>query len=123
MAIVKLLELHDHSIFDIYGFSFSKNSNDNMGNRIAKTFDNFHDISELTDENVAKLCHVLDLDIAINLNGFTSGHRTNIFSFRVAPIQINYLGYPGSLMAPYFDYIIADPTVIPQEIFNFSQKK
>ena len=123
LAIVKLLELHDHSKFDIYGFSFSKKNNDDISNRIMRTFDNFYDVSELTDENVANLCHTLDLDIAINLNGFTSGHRTNVFSFRLAPIQINYLGYPGSLMAPYFDYIIADPVIIPQENFQFFSEK
>jgi predicted O-linked N-acetylglucosamine transferase (SPINDLY family) len=123
LAIVKLLELHDHSIFEICGFSFSQNNNDDISIRIMSTFDDFYDISEMTDENVAQLCHTLDLDIAINLNGFTSGHRTNIFSFRLAPIQINYLGYPGSLMAPYFDYIIADPIIIPQENFQFFSEK
>jgi hypothetical protein len=107
----------------VYGFSLSKKSNDEISNRIINSLDYFYDLSELTEENIANLCHKLDLDIVINLNGYTSGHRTNIFSFRLAPIQINYLGYPGSLMTSYFDYIIADPIIIPQENFQFFSEK
>ena len=77
----------------------------------------------MTDQNVAQLIRQLEVDIAIDLMGFTEGSRTDIFAQRAAPIQINYLGYPGTMGAPYIDYIIADHVVVPLRQQKFYSEK
>jgi protein O-GlcNAc transferase len=71
-------------------------------------------VRESTDAEVASLARDLGIDIAVNLNGITEFSRSKIFALRAAPIQINYLGYPGTMGAGYMDYLIADGTVIPR---------
>ena len=86
-------------------------------------FDGFFDINNKSTEEVVKLSKDLQIDIAINLTGLTANHRTDIFMQRVAPIQINYLGYPGTMGADFIDYIIADKIIIPNNLKkNYSEK-
>jgi protein O-GlcNAc transferase len=113
--IAELFELHDRSQFEIFGFSFGPIVNDEMRQRLLKSFDQFVEVTTKSDIEVAKLSRDLNIDIAVDLTGFTQDARTGLFSHRAAPIQVNYLGYPGTMGADYMDYIIADKTLIPVE--------
>ena len=113
--IAELFELHDRSRFRISAFSFGPDSTGRMRRRLAAGCDEFVDVRERSDAAVAMLARNRDVDIAVDLKGFTQDHRAGIFSRRAAPLQINYLGYPGTMGAPYLDYLIADETLIPHE--------
>jgi predicted O-linked N-acetylglucosamine transferase (SPINDLY family) len=94
-----------------------------MTQRIAAAFDHFTDVSGRTDEEVARLMRAAGIDIAVDLHGFTQGYRTNIFARRPAPIQVNFLGFPGSMGCEYIDYIVADATLIrPEEYGDYAEK-
>ena len=114
--MAELFELHDKSQFELVGFSFGPITNDEMHLRLKKSFDQFIEVGDQSDKEIAKLSRNLNIDIAIDLKGFTQDSRTGIFSYRAAPIQINYLGYPGTMGADYIDYIIADETLIPNHL-------
>ena len=121
--LVQLLELHDRSKFEIIGFSFSPGKNDAMKKRISKTFDKFYDIKLKTDIEIVKLSRNLKIDIAVDLMGFTKYNRFRIFVERCAPIQINYLGYSGTISAKCIDYIIGDKVLIPERLAkDYSEK-
>ncbi len=113
--IAELFEIHDRSQFEIFGFSFGPIVDDEMRQRLIKSFDQFVEVTTNSDVEVAKLSRDLNIDIAVDLTGFTQDARTGIFAHRAAPIQINYLGYPGTMGADYMDYIIADKTLISVE--------
>jgi protein O-GlcNAc transferase len=83
--------------------------------RLQKSFDQFIDASTMSDIEIAQLSRHLKIDIAVDLKGFTQNCRTGIFAYRAAPIQLSYLGYPGTMSTGYIDYLIADKTLIPQE--------
>ena len=120
----ELFEQHDRSQFELYAFSLSKASeSDDMRTRLMKTFDHFIDVDHLSDLEVATLARELGIDIAVDLSGLTLNSRTGIFSYLAAPIQVNYLGYPGTLGTEYFDYIIADEVVIPKDSRDFYSEK
>lgn len=121
--MAELFESHDPNRFEIYGFSFGPNKNDEMHLRLSKTFKQFSHVSNFSDIEIAKLSRELGIDIAVDLKGFTGDSRTGIFALRCAPIQVNYLGYPGTMGAPYIDYIVADQTVIPIDNQNFYSEK
>lgn len=108
-----LFESHDRSKFQTYGISFGPRSTDVIRNRLARSFHEFADVRGLTDRAVAQFMLEREIDIAIDLKGYTDDCRTGIFAHRGAPIQVNYLGFPGTMGASYIDYIIADPHVIP----------
>lgn len=112
--MAELFELHDRSRFEIYAFSFGPDKQDAMSTRISDAFDHFISVRNQSDQAIATLSRTLEIDIAVDLKGHTLDSRPGIFSFRPAPIQVNYLGYPGTSGARYFDYIIADPTLIPE---------
>lgn len=109
-----LFEHHDRSKFEITAFSFGPYRDDEMTRRISSYCDRFLDVSADRSEDIVKLSRDLEIDIAIDLKGFTQGMRLDLFAHRLAPIQINYLGYPGTMSASYIDYIIADKILIPQ---------
>jgi predicted O-linked N-acetylglucosamine transferase (SPINDLY family) len=113
--MAELFELHDKKQFELVGFSFGPIVNDEMRQRLEKSFDQFIDVSNKSDIEIAQLSRDLKIDIAIDLKGFTQNLRTGIFANRASPIQVNYLGYPGTMGADYMDYIIADKTIIPVE--------
>ena len=121
--ISKLLEAHDRQQFMIYAFCFSPKTNDKMQQRIIKAVDEYIPISELQDADIKEICLTRGLDIAIDLKGYTQNSRPSLFTRRCAPIQVSWLGYPGTLAMPSFDYIIADQHVLPiSETNNFSEK-
>ena len=113
--MAELFELHNKSRFELIAFSFGPIIKDEMRNRLEKAFDRFIEVGKKSDVDVAKLSRDLDIHIAVDLKGFTQDSRTGIFAHRAAPIQVNYLGYPGSMGSDYIDYIIADKTLIPIE--------
>lgn len=110
-----MFEAHNRDLFETIAFAFGPepDTNDEMRKRLPSAFDRFIDVRKMSDSEVAKLSRELAVDIAIDRGGFTSHCRTGIFALRAAPLQVSYLGYPGTMGAPYIDYIIADPTVIP----------
>ncbi len=113
--MAELFEQHDKDRFELLAFSFGPSVADRMRSRISAAFDKFIDVRPQSDKEVALMSRSLGVDIAIDLKGFTEGARTGIFSHRAAPIQANYLGYPGTMGADYMDYLIADKTLIPEK--------
>ena len=111
--IAELLELHDRARFEVLGVSFGPDDNSEMRVRLVRAFDQFHDVRAASDRDVAKLLNDLEVDIAVDLKGYTQDCRPEILAHRPAPIQVNYLGYPGTMAAEFFDYIIADKIVLP----------
>lgn len=121
-----VLETHDHHKFEVFAFSYRRGGEEgsSMRNRILDACDRFIDIgSDMSDKDVATLARELELDIAIDLGGITAHNRPGVFAYRVAPIQISYIGYLGTMGAPYYDYLIADPIIIPaKEQASYSEK-
>ena len=113
--MAELFERHDRGRFELVGISYGPDNRDEMRMRLSAAFDHFVDVRTKTDSEAAALSRDLGIDIAVDLKGFTEGARTGTFSRRAAPIQVNYLGYPGTMGAPYIDYIVADPILIPPE--------
>jgi protein O-GlcNAc transferase len=108
-----LFEHHDRSRFAVLGVSFGPDDNSSIRSRLMSSFDQFHDVRFESDRDVARLLHELQVDIAIDLQGHTLKARESILAFRPAPIQVNYLGYPGTMGATFIDYVIADKIVLP----------
>ena len=113
--LAELIELHDKIQFELIGISFGPNQDDEMRIRLQQSFDQLIDASTMSDIEIAQLSRDLKIDIAVDLKGFTQNCRTGIFAYRAAPIQLSYLGYPGTMSTNYIDYLIADRTLIPQE--------
>lgn len=113
--MAELFESHSADKFELYGFSFGPQAQDEMQQRVSRAFDRFIDVSHISDRKVASLSRDLGIDIAVDLKGHTAHSRPGIFAAKCAPIQVNYLGYPGTLGAAYFDYMIADTTVISKQ--------
>ncbi|WP_442753613.1 tetratricopeptide repeat protein [Methylocystis sp. JAN1] len=112
--LAAILENADRAAFELIGFSFGPDADDAYRRRISSACDEFYDVRPLPDDAVARLSREKGVDIAVDLKGFTRGHRAGVFARRAAPIQVNYLGYPASMGVDYMDYIVADRTVIPE---------
>jgi predicted O-linked N-acetylglucosamine transferase (SPINDLY family) len=113
--IAELLEIHNRYEFEIHAFSCGRDTQDKMNLRIKAGVDYFHDVYMKTDQDIAMLARSLEIDIAIDLGGYTQGARTGVFSMSAAPIQACYLGYPGTMGTDYMDYLICDRLVIPED--------
>jgi predicted O-linked N-acetylglucosamine transferase (SPINDLY family) len=109
----ELIELHDRKRFEVYGFSLGPDDRSGIRARLKRSFDGFHDLRPHTDEDAARLLSELRLDIIVDRSGHTPNARPGIFARRPGPIQVNYIGYPGTLGADFYDYVIADETVLP----------
>ena len=119
----ELYDVHNRDQFEIIAFSIGLNTQDAMRMRFEQSFDQFYDVENFSDEEIARLARVLQIDIMIDLSGHTQFSRPGIFAYRAAPIQVNYLGYPGTLGADYIDYIIADKVLIPEDKQDFYVEK
>jgi predicted O-linked N-acetylglucosamine transferase (SPINDLY family) len=109
-----LISHHDRSRFEVIGVALkSAPPSSATARRLRSAFDEYHDLSTLDDDAAAALLRGRGIDIALDCNGYTVGGRPGIFARRAAPVQVNYLGYAGTLGAPYIDYLIADAIVIP----------
>ena len=121
--IRQLVKLHDRSGFQVYGFSFGPSTRDIWRRQLEQAFDHFHDVRGWTDEEVAALVRDLEIDVAIDLNGHTQNARTGVFALHCAPVQVQYLGYVGTMGADYIDYLIGDRVVIPEHDRHFYCEK
>ncbi|MDQ4420903.1 tetratricopeptide repeat protein [Sphingobium sp. DEHP117] len=113
--IARLFEMHDRSRFEVHAFSYGKQVHDAMHERLVGAVDVFHQIDHFDDGAIAARARECGIDIAVDLMGHTKGKRLGIFAYGAAPIQISYLGYPGTSGADFIDYMIADAVTIPQE--------
>lgn len=110
-----LFEQHDRERFELCAYSFGSDRRDAMRQRLERAFDRFVDVRHLDDAAAAQLMVEHGIDIAVDLKGYTHLGRTGILAHRPAPVQVSYLGYPGTLGTDFIDYILADRHVIPQD--------
>ncbi|MDE8650326.1 tetratricopeptide repeat protein [Novosphingobium album (ex Liu et al. 2023)] len=108
-----LFREHDRTRFEIVAFGYGPPRSGGARDELIRHVDRFIEIEGRSDKDVAALARQLQLDIAIDLNGYTSSSRSRLFALHLAPVQINFLGYPGTMGADFMDYIVADPVVIP----------
>ena len=121
--IAGVIERHDRDAFEIIGISLGKDDDTEMRTRLKGAFDRFIDVHKATDREAAALMREHEVDIAVDLMGYTGGCRTGIFAQRPAPIQVNYLGFPGTMGTSFIDYIIADRIVIPEQDLQYFDEK
>jgi predicted O-linked N-acetylglucosamine transferase (SPINDLY family) len=112
--MAQLFEAHDREAFETTAFSFGPQTGDAMRARVAGAFDRFVEIGARSDAEAAMLAREAGIDIAVDLMGYTRDGRPGIFACRAAPVQAAYLGYPGTMGAPYVDYAIVDRVVVPE---------
>ena len=113
--MAQIFELHNRDRFHITAYSFGPNDGSSVRQRMEKAFDRFKDICEFSDEDSARQISQDGIDILVDLTGYTREARTAILAFRPAPVQVNYLGYAGTMGADFIDYLIADRFIIPPE--------
>ncbi len=113
--MAELFERHDKKKFELIAFSFGPDKKDEWRQRVLLCFDQFVDVRLKSDQEISLLARKMEIDIAIDLKGFTRDSRPNIFAEGSAPIQVSYLGYPCTMAADYIDYLIADSILIPEE--------
>jgi predicted O-linked N-acetylglucosamine transferase (SPINDLY family) len=111
----RLFELHDRSRFELIGVSYGADDGSPMRRRLAAAFERFVDVRPQGDEEAARALRRMEVDIAVDLKGYTTGARPAILAHRPAPVQASYLGYPGTMGVPFIDYIIADRFVLPEQ--------
>ena len=110
-----LYELHNREHFEVHAFSLGPDTNDEMNLRIKAGVDHFHDVRLMSHKEIALLARSLEIDIAVDLAGYTAKSRTDVFAMSAAPIQLSYIGFLGTMGADYYDYLIADPIMIPEK--------
>jgi protein O-GlcNAc transferase len=120
---VELYEKHDRSKFEVHAFSYGPDTKDDLNLRIKSGVDHFHNVRKMSDKEIVLLARSLEIDIAVDLGGFTENARARVFSMSSAPIQLSYIGYLGTMGASYYDYLIADETIIPEESQRYYSEK
>jgi predicted O-linked N-acetylglucosamine transferase (SPINDLY family) len=115
LLLVEMFEAHDRERFEVYAYSYGLDDGTGMRERLERTFDRFVDIQALSTTEAASAIHQDEIDILIDLKGYTSATRTVILTLRPAPVQVNYLGYPGTLGGEFCDYIVTDRYLTPPE--------
>ncbi len=123
LLTVELFELHDRNTVEIYGFCSGSDDGSALRSRVIRAMDHFVRIADMDDEAAARTIRACEIDILIDLQGLTSGVRPNIFSYRPAPIQVTWLGYPGTTAHPAIDYIIGDAFVFSGNLQAFLTEK
>ena len=121
--IVNLFELHDKSKFEIFCFYFGPDTNDDIYKRISNAADKFINVKSKNEKEIAQLSRDFGIDIAVDLMGYTIRNRFKIFVERCAPLQVSYLGYPGTTGANCIDYLIADKILIPKKSQEYYSEK
>lgn len=119
----RLFELHDRSQFEVIGLSYGPDDGSPMRKRLQRSFDRFIDARTVGDADAAKALRGMEVDIAVDLKGHTTGARPAILAHRPAPVQVSYLGFPGTMGAPFIDYLIADRFVLPPEDQRFYSER
>jgi predicted O-linked N-acetylglucosamine transferase (SPINDLY family) len=121
--IAGLIESHDPTRFETVGVCLAGEADLKIRTRLKSAFETFVLVDKMSDDEAAAMLREMDIHIAVDLMAFTRNSRSGILARRVAPIQINYLGYAGTMGSPFIDYIIADQTVIPpQEHSAYTEK-
>lgn len=124
--VSELIELHDRTQFDVIGFSYGVNDKSSTRARLEKAFDEFYDVRDLSEIEAVKKIYACGIDILVDLTGFTQTSRSGIAALRPAPINVNWLGFPGTMgqisdnqnNRPLFDYILTDSFISPPEFAN-----
>ena len=112
-ALAEVFELHDRSRFDIHAYAYGKPEGTGMRDRLRAGFERYHEVHALSDAEIARHLREQQIDIAVDLMGYTEGTRLGIFRHRPAPVAVNLIGYPGTLGLDGFDYIVGDATLMP----------
>jgi predicted O-linked N-acetylglucosamine transferase (SPINDLY family) len=113
LLMVEMLEAHDGAAFELHAYSYGPDDGLGMRQRLTAAFEHFHDISALDDLQAARAIHADGIDILVDLKGYTAGTRTALLTYRPAPVQVNFLGYPGTLGGSFCDYLVSDRFVTP----------
>jgi protein O-GlcNAc transferase len=111
--IAELIEIHDRTRFEVIGLSLCPDDGSELRRRLTASFDAFHDLCTVDDQRAAELMRELEIDVAIDLTGHSRDARLAILAQRPAPVQVSWLGHAGTMGAPFIDYLIADPVVVP----------
>ena len=119
----ELYEVHDRNQFEIHAFSFGPDTKDKMNLRIKAGMDYFHEVRTMSHKDVAILSRSLEIDIAVDLGGYTKDSKTGIFAMSAAPIQASYIGYIGTMGADYYDYLLAGKGMIPDKNQKYYSEK
>ena len=115
MLTAGLFESHDRDRFEVHAFSFGKDDGSEVRARVRRAFEHFHDVADVMSPRIAALVHEAEIDIAVDLMGHTQFNRCQIFMARPAPIQVGYLGYPGTAGGDWLDYMVVDPVLVPMQ--------
>jgi len=118
-----VIAAHDRERFEVIAYSLGPARDDVEARRVLRLFDHVHEIHSLSDQAILELCKMHELDIAVDLKGYTQDSRPGIFAARAAPIQVSFLGYPGTLALPQMDYLIADRTLITSDSRAFFDER
>lgn len=116
ILLAELFERHDRSRFEIHAFSFGIDDRSELRSRLERAFDVFHDVRELDDRAIAERMRQFEIDIVVDLAGFTENCRPGVLALRPAPLHVNYLGYLGTMGAELVDYVIADHVALPSSV-------
>jgi predicted O-linked N-acetylglucosamine transferase (SPINDLY family) len=123
VLMASLFETHDRRRFETYAISLRPDDDSALGRRVRAAFDHFIRAGDESEHEIAAVMRELEIDIAVDLSGYTDGCRPGIFAARPAPVQVGYLGYPGTSAAPYMDYLVADRCIIPEaEQAHYTEK-
>ncbi|MGB8435898.1 MAG: tetratricopeptide repeat protein, partial [Burkholderiales bacterium] len=117
--IAPLLARHDRIRVEVFGYALCPDDGSEHRRNVVNACDHFQDVTNVATADVAERIARDGVEILVNLNGYTSGHRTALFAMRPAPIQVSYLGFPATMGAPFIDYLIADRTVVPERDFEW----
>jgi protein O-GlcNAc transferase len=121
--MAELFERHDRDRFEVIAYSYGPDDHSPMRARLMSAFDGFFDVRALSHRNVAKRIHADQVDILVDLKGYTHHARPVIMTYRPAPVQVSYLGYPATMGADFIDYIVVDPVVVPASQQPFFSEK
>jgi len=119
----ELYEVHNRDHFEIHAFSFGPDTKDEMNLKVKAGVDHFHNVRSMSHQEITILTRSFEIDIAVDLAGFTADSAINIFAMSAAPIQLSYIGYLGTMAADYYDYLIADSVMIPKESQKYYSEK
>ncbi|HWU54666.1 MAG TPA: tetratricopeptide repeat protein [Rhizomicrobium sp.] len=123
VQLAEVLTHHDRARFEVIAISSGNDDGSAIRRRLRLGFDQFHDVQDKGDDDVARLMRTLEVDVAVDLSGHTLGHRFGALAQRPAPVQVTWLGYPGTTGGDFIDYILGDPVVTPPEHQSFYSEK
>ncbi len=118
-----LFENHDKKQFEITAFSLGLDDQSLLQKRMRSAFDKFIDVRQMRSKDIAEMIRSMEIDILVDMAGYTADSRTDIFSYHPAPVQVSYLGYSSTMGVEYIDYIIADRYIIPEDHRQFYSEK